>query len=416
MKTLLTGGAGYIGSHTAVAMLDAGHDVAVVDNYVNSSAEAIARVEKITGKKVALYEADVADKERMMEILKAEMPDCIIHFAGLKAVGESVAMPVEYYRNNIDTTLTLLECMRELGLSNIVFSSSATVYGEDNVPPFTEDAPKGMCTNPYGWTKWMQEQMLTDAAKASAAACAAAAAAKSAPAGSAAAGAACNGWKAPLSVVLLRYFNPVGAHESGLIGEDPQGIPNNLMPYISQVAVGRRDHLTVFGDDYDTPDGTCRRDYIHVMDLAEGHVKAAEYMIEKQRAAAESASGEEAGEAGGDERTTGGAVRSEIEAGRAGADEKSAGSKAEAFDGTEVFNLGTGSPYSVLEMVAAFGRACGHAVAYEVGARRAGDVQDSWADASKARAVLGWQASRGIDEICRDAWNWQSKNPNGYTK
>ncbi|MBR4090157.1 MAG: SDR family NAD(P)-dependent oxidoreductase, partial [Mogibacterium sp.] len=264
MKTLLTGGAGYIGSHTAVAMLDAGHDVAVVDNYANSSAEAIARVEKITGKKVALYEADVADKERMMEILKAEMPDCIIHFAGLKAVGESVAMPVEYYRNNIDTTLTLLECMRELGLMNIVFSSSATVYGEDNVPPFTEDAPKGMCTNPYGWTKWMQEQMLTDAAKASKAECdRLKAAGKEAGA---------NEWKAPLSVVLLRYFNPVGAHESGLIGEDPQGIPNNLMPYISQVAVGRRDHLTVFGDDYDTPDGTCRRDYIHVMDLAEGHV------------------------------------------------------------------------------------------------------------------------------------------------
>ena len=345
MKTLLTGGAGYIGSHTAIAMLEAGHEVAVVDNYVNSSAEAIARVEKITGKNVALYEADVADRARMMEILSAEMPDCIIHFAGLKAVGESVAMPVEYYRNNIDTTLTLLECMRELGLTSIVFSSSATVYGEDNVPPFTEDAPKGMCTNPYGWTKWMQEQMLTDAEKASVKG---------------------SDWKKPLSVVLLRYFNPVGAHESGMIGEDPQGVPNNLMPYISQVAVGRRDHLTVFGDDYDTPDGTCRRDYIHVMDLAEGHVKASEYAV--------------------------------------------------SHKGTEVFNLGTGSPYSVLEMVEAFGRACGHAVAYEVGARRAGDVQDSWADASKAKAVLGWEASRGIDEICRDAWNWQSQNPQGYEK
>ena len=358
MKTLLTGGAGYIGSHTAVSMLDAGHEVAVVDNFANSSAEAIARVEKITGKKVALYEADAADKERMMEILKAEMPDCIIHFAGLKAVGESVAKPVEYYRNNIDTTLTLLECMRELGLANIVFSSSATVYGEDNVPPFTEDAPKGMCTNPYGWTKWMQEQMLTDAEKASAAECEKIkAAGRIAEAGE---------WKEPLSVVLLRYFNPVGAHESGLIGEDPQGIPNNLMPYISQVAVGRRDHLTVFGNDYDTPDGTCRRDYIHVMDLAEGHVKASEYAVEHK--------------------------------------------------GTEVFNLGTGSPYSVLEMVEAFGRACGHAVAYEIGARRAGDVQDSWADADKAKAVLGWEASRGIDEICRDAWNWQSHNPQGYGK
>ena len=358
MKTLLTGGAGYIGSHTAVAMLNAGHEVAVVDNYVNSSAEAIARVEKITGKSVALYEADVADKERMMEILKKEMPDCIIHFAGLKAVGESVAMPVEYYRNNIDTTLTLLECMRELGISNIVFSSSATVYGEDNVPPFTEDAPKGMCTNPYGWTKWMQEQMLTDAEKASSIECEKIkAAGRTAEAGE---------WKEPLSVVLLRYFNPVGAHESGLIGEDPQGIPNNLMPYISQVAVGRRNHLTVFGNDYDTPDGTCRRDYIHVMDLAEGHVKASEYAVEHK--------------------------------------------------GTEVFNLGTGSPSSVLEMVEAFGRACGHAVAYEIGARRAGDVQDSWADADKAKAVLGWEANRGIDEICRDAWNWQSHNPQGYGK
>ena len=345
MKTLLTGGAGYIGSHTAVAMLNAGHEVVVVDNYANSSPEAIARVEKITGNKIALYEADVADKVKVMEILKAEMPDCIIHFAGLKAVGESVEMPVEYYRNNIDTTLTLLECMRELGLTNFVFSSSATVYGEDNVPPFTEDAPKGMCTNPYGWTKWMQEQMLTDAAKASATG---------------------DDWKEPLSVVLLRYFNPVGAHESGMIGEDPQGIPNNLMPYISQVAVGRRDHLTVFGDDYDTPDGTCRRDYIHVMDLAEGHVKAAEYAVEHK--------------------------------------------------GSEVFNLGTGSPYSVLEMVEAFSRACGHAVAYEIGARRAGDVQDSWADASKAKAVLGWEASRGINEICHDAWNWQSHNPQGYGK
>ena len=278
--------------------------MAVVDNYANSSPEAIKRVEKITGKAVRLYDADCCDKARMSEILADEMPDCIIHFAGLKAVGESVAIPVEYYRNNIDSTLTLLECMRELGLKSIVFSSSATVYGEDNIPPFTESMPKGVCTNPYGWTKWMQEQILTDAAAAS----------KDG-----------KDWKAPLSVVLLRYFNPVGAHESGLIGEDPQGIPNNLMPYISQVAVGRRDHLTVFGDDYDTPDGTCRRDYIHVMDLAEGHVKAAEF--------------------------------------------------AAGHEGTEVFNLGTGDPFSVLEMVEAFGRACGHPVAYEIGPRRAGDCR-----------------------------------------
>ena len=346
MKAILTGGAGYIGSHTAVAMLEAGHEVAVVDNYYNSSAEAIRRVEKITGKSVSMYEADVADKSKMKEILAGEMPDCIIHFAGLKAVGESVEKPVEYYRNNIDTTLTLLECMKELGLGNIVFSSSATVYGEDNIPPFTENMPKGSCTNPYGWTKWMQEQILTDAQKASA--------------GDA------SGGSAGLSVVLLRYFNPVGAHESGLIGEDPKGIPNNLMPYISQVAVGRRDHLTVFGDDYDTPDGTCRRDYIHVMDLAEGHVKAAEYCA--------------------------------------------------AHRGTEVINLGTGEPYSVLDMVKAFGEACGKPVKYEIGPRRAGDVQDSWADADKAKELLGWKASRGIREICRDAWKWQSSNPEGYGK
>ena len=343
MKVLLTGGAGYIGSHTAVALLDAGHEVAVVDNYLNSSPEAIHRVGQITGKPVNLYEADASDHSAMMDILREEMPDCIIHFAGLKAVGESVDKPVEYYRNNIDTTLTLLECMRELGLKNFVFSSSATVYGGDHTPPFTEEMTKGACTNPYGWTKWMQEQMLTDAALAS-------------EKGS--------DWKEPLSVVLLRYFNPVGSHESGLIGEDPQGIPNNLMPFISQVAVGRRDHLTVFGDDYDTPDGTCRRDYIHVMDLAEGHVKAAEYAAE--------------------------------------------------HTGTEVFNLGTGNPYSVLDMVKAFGAACGHDVAYEIGPRRAGDIQDSWANADKALKVLDWETKRGIDEICRDAWNWQSHNPNGY--
>ena len=342
MKTLLTGGAGYIGSHTAVAMIEAGHEVVIVDIFYNSSPESIRRVGKIMKKRVSLYEADVADRSKMMEILSAEMPDCIIHFAGLKAVGESVEMPVEYYRNNIDTTICLLECMKELDLTNIVFSSSATVYGEDNIPPFTETMPKGECTNPYGWSKWMQEQILTDAQVASTKA------------------------SQELSVVLLRYFNPVGAHESGFIGEDPQGIPNNLMPYISQVAVGRRDHLTVFGDDYDTPDGTCRRDYIHVMDLAEGHVKAAEYAVRHR--------------------------------------------------GTEIFNLGTGNPYSVLEMVNAFSKACGHPVKYEIGPRRAGDVQDSWANADKAKKVLGWEAKRGIDEICSDAWRWQSRNPNGYNK
>lgn len=357
MKILLTGGAGYIGSHTAIALIEAGHDVSVLDNYSNSSPEAIKRVEKITGKNIALHEADAADKSVVMDILKKEMPDCIIHFAGLKAVGESVDKPVEYYRNNIDTTLTLLECMRELGLKNFVFSSSATVYGDDHKPPFTEEMTKGMCTNPYGWTKWMQEQMLADAAIASS---------KFASQSKEGKGAEdeATDWKEPLSVVLLRYFNPVGAHESGLIGEDPQGIPNNLMPFISQVAVGRRDHLTVFGDDYDTPDGTCRRDYIHVMDLAEGHVKAAEYAAE--------------------------------------------------HTGTEVFNLGSGTPYSVLEMVHAFSAACGSEVAYEIGPRRAGDIQDSWANADKALKILGWKTRRGIDEICRDAWNWQSQNPQGY--
>ena len=341
MKTLLTGGAGYIGSHTAVAMLESGHEVAILDNFSNSSPEAVARIEKITGKKAALFEADCADSEAVRRVLCEVQPDCVIHFAGYKAVGESVAKPVEYYRNNIDTTLTLLECMKETGTGCIVFSSSATVYGDDNKPPFTEEMSKGTCTNPYGWTKWMQEQILTDAQAASA-------------------GKEDGG----LSVVLLRYFNPVGAHESGLIGEDPRGIPNNLMPYISQVAVGRRECLTVFGDDYDTPDGTCRRDYIHVMDLAEGHVRAAEYAV--------------------------------------------------SHKGTEIFNLGTGRPYSVLDMVNAFGRACGHPVNYTIGPRRAGDVQDSWADADKAGRILGWKAERGIDEICRDAWNWQSRNPEGY--
>lgn len=336
MRALLTGGAGYIGSHTAVAMLDAGHEVFVVDNFANSSAESINRVQQITSKTIKLYEADVSDRFAMNRILAEVAPDVVIHFAGLKAVGESVSKPVEYYRNNIDTTLTLLESMKDNNVKRIVFSSSATVYGDNNKPPFTEDMAKGVCTNPYGWTKWMQEQILADA----------------------------NIANPEMSVVLLRYFNPVGAHESGLIGEDPKGIPNNLMPFISQVAVGRRDHLTVFGDDYNTPDGTCRRDYIHVMDLAEGHVKAAEYALDNI--------------------------------------------------GTEIFNLGTGNPYSVLDMVKSFGGACGHPIKYEIGSRRAGDVQDSWADANKAAEVLGWKARRGIDQMCLDSWNWQMKNPDGY--
>lgn len=337
MKVLLTGGAGYIGSHTAVALLDAGHEVVIVDNYSNSSSVAIERVQQIIGKTVSVHEADVRDSASMEKIFAQEKPGCIIHFAGLKAVGESIEKPVEYYRNNIDSTLTLLEVMKKAGVKNIVFSSSATVYGEDNVPPFKEDMPKGQCSNPYGWTKWMQEQILVDAAKVQ-----------------------------DISVVLLRYFNPVGAHESGLIGEDPRGIPNNLMPYISQVAVGKREKLTVFGNDYDTPDGTCLRDYIHVMDLAIGHVKAVEY--------------------------------------------------ADKNKGVEIFNLGTGHPYSVLEMVQAFQEASGQEVRYEIGARRPGDVPTSWADVSKACSQLGWKAECGINEMCRDSWNWQSLNPDGYEK
>ena len=343
MNILLTGGAGYIGSHTAVALLDAGHAVAVLDNYSNSSPEAIRRVEQITGKSVNLYEADAADKELMMDILKKAMPDCIIHFAGLKAVGESVEKPVEYYRNNIDTTLTLLECMRELGLSNFVFSSSATVYGDDHKPPFTEEMTKGACTNPYGWTKWMQEQILADAASASEKG---------------------GDWKKPLSVVLLRYFNPVGAHESGRIGEDPQGIPNNLMPYVSQVAVGRREKLTIFGQDYPTPDGTCRRDYIHVVDLAKGHVKAIDYIL--------------------------------------------------GHDGVEVFNLGTGTPYSVTEIVETFEKVNDIKINHVYGDRRPGDLPESYANADKALKILGWKTEKTLADMCRDTWNWQKNNPNGY--
>ncbi len=338
MNVLLAGGAGYIGSHTAVELLNAGHQVVIVDDYSNSSPEAVRRIEKITGKSVVSYEADVKDKEKMRHIFSKNHIDCVIHFAGLKAVGESVRLPLKYYRNNIDTTLTLLECMEEAGVNQFVFSSSATVYGEENEPPYVETMHRGRCSNPYGWTKVMMEQILEDAAKAN----------------------------PELSVILLRYFNPIGAHESGLIGEDPQGIPNNLMPFIAQVAVGRRDHLTVFGGDYPTPDGTCLRDYIHVMDLANGHVKAVEY--------------------------------------------------AASHKGVEVFNLGTGTPYSVLDIIHAFEKATGVKVKYEIGPRRAGDLPQFWADSAKAQQMLGWHARRTLEDMCRDTWNWQSKNPNGYKK
>lgn len=338
MNVLLAGGAGYIGSHTAVELLNAGHQVVIVDDYSNSSPEAVRRIEKITGKSVVSYEADVKDKEKMRHIFSKNHIDCVIHFAGLKAVGESVRLPLKYYRNNIDTTLTLLECMEEAGVNQFVFSSSATVYGEENEPPYVETMHRGRCSNPYGWTKVMMEQILEDAAKAN----------------------------PELSVILLRYFNPIGAHESGLIGEDPQGIPNNLMPFIAQVAVGRRDHLTVFGGDYPTPDGTCLRDYIHVMDLANGHVKAVEYAANHK--------------------------------------------------GVEVFNLGTGTPYSVLDIIHAFEKATGVKVKYEIGPRRAGDLPKFWADSTKAQKVLDWHAERTLEDMCRDTWNWQSKNPEGYKK
>ena len=336
MKVLLAGGAGYIGSHTAVELLNAGHEVIIVDDYSNSCPEAIKRVEQITGKQVTSYKADVKDKAALEKIFAAQHIDCVIHFAGLKAVGESIAKPVLYYRNNIDTTLTLLECMAAHDVKQLVFSSSATVYGESCTMPCVETMPRGCCTNPYGWTKVMMEQILEDTAKANPA----------------------------MSVVLLRYFNPVGAHASGLIGEDPQGIPNNLMPFVTQVAVGKREKLTVFGGDYDTPDGTCRRDFIHVMDLANAHLRALEY--------------------------------------------------AASHKGVEIFNVGTGKPYSVLEIIKTFETTNNVKINYEIGPRRAGDIPEVWADASKAARLLGWQARFSLADMCRDAWCWQSKNPQGY--
>ena len=336
---LLAGGAGYIGSHTAVELLTAGYDVIVVDNYANSSPESIARVEQITGKSVKLYEADVSDAVAMEKIFNDNHIDAVIHFAGLKAVGESVEKPIKYYRNNIDTTLTMLEIMAKFSVNNIIFSSSATVYGEANKVPYFETMPRGACTNPYGWTKSMMEQILTDAAVANKA----------------------------LSVVLLRYFNPIGAHESGMIGEDPQGIPNNLMPYVTQVAVGKRECLTIFGNDYPTADGTCTRDYIHVVDLAKGHVKAIDYILNNGKCC-------------------------------------------------EIFNLGTGTPYSVTEIVETFERVNSVKVNHVYGARRPGDLAECYANADKALEVLGWKTEKTLEDMCRDSWNWRKNNPNGYRK
>ena len=337
-KILITGGAGYIGSHTALELLNEGYEVVVYDNLCNSSKESLKRVEELTGKTITFYEGDVMDEAALKAMLEKEGVDAVIHCAALKAVGESVQKPLEYYRNNITGTLTLMDVMKQTGVKNIVFSSSATVYGSPEEMPITEECPKGQCTNPYGWTKSMMEQIMTDVQKAN----------------------------PDMNVILLRYFNPVGAHESGRIGEDPKGIPNNLMPYIAQVAVGRRDHLTVYGGDYPTKDGTCRRDYIHVMDLANGHLKAVEYAAQHK--------------------------------------------------GVEVFNLGTGTPYSVLEIIHAFESANDIKIKYEIGDRRAGDLPEFWANAEKAEKILGWKTQRTLEDMCRDTWNWQKNNPQGYNK
>ncbi len=333
MTILVTGGAGYIGSHTCVELAEAGYEVVIVDNLINSSQEAVRRVERITGKTMRFHRADLRDEASLDAIFSESQVDAVIHFAGLKAVGESVSKPLEYYDNNLTGTLTLCTVMARHGCRNIIFSSSATVYGDTNTPPLSEDMPRGACTNPYGWTKWMIEQILTDLHTAD------------------------SRW----NVTLLRYFNPIGAHKSGLIGENPRGIPNNLLPYVAQVAAGKRPCLGVFGADYDTPDGTGVRDYIHVVDLARGHVMALGHM-----------------------------------------------------DGVRIFNLGTGRGYSVLQVVHAFEKACGHSIPYEIKPRRPGDMAVSFSDPGKAQRELGWRAELGIDEMCADAWRWQCANPDGY--
>lgn len=333
---LITGGAGYIGSHVSVELLNKNYNVIIYDNLTNSSKISIKRVEEITGKNITFYEADILDEKKLSEVFEKENIDVVIHCAALKAVGESVKKPLEYYHNNITGTLSLLKIMRKYSCKNIIFSSSATVYGDPESVPITEDFPKGTCTNPYGWTKSMMEQIMTDLQKSD------------------------PEWK----VVLLRYFNPIGAHKSGKIGEDPQGIPNNLLPYIAQVAVGKLDYLSVFGDDYDTVDGTGVRDYIHVGDLAKGHVLAVD--------------------------------------------------KIDKLKGVSIFNLATGKGYSVLEVLKAFEKACGKKISYKIVERREGDIAKCFADASKAYKVLGWKAKKDIDEMCEDSWRWQSQNPNGY--
>lgn len=336
MSILVTGGAGFIGSHTVIELLNAGYEVVVVDNLCNSSRESLVRVEEITGKKVTFYEADIRDREALTSIFEKENIDSCIHFAGLKAVGESVEKPLMYYENNISGTLVLLEVMQGHNVKNIVFSSSATVYGDPKEIPITENCPKGEITNPYGQTKSMLEQILMDIYKAD------------------------NSW----NVILLRYFNPIGAHRSGRIGENPNGIPNNLMPYITQVAVGKLECLGVFGNDYPTHDGTGVRDYIHVVDLAAGHVKSI--------------------------------------------------AKIEENPGLCIYNLGTGKGYSVLDIVKNFEEASGCHIPYVIKPRRAGDIAECYADPSKAERDLGWKAVYGIKEMCEDSWRWQSNNPDGY--
>ena len=335
-KILVTGGAGFIGSHTCVELLDSGYEVVVVDNLCNSSKESLKRVEKITGKSVKFYEADIADKDAMNKVFEENDISCVIHFAGLKAVGESVPKPLEYYQNNISGTLNMCEVMRNHGVKNIIFSSSATVYGDPASVPITEKFPKGQCTNPYGWTKSMLEQILTDIQFAD------------------------KEW----NVILLRYFNPIGSHKSGLIGEDPNGIPNNLMPYVMKVAIGQLPQVNVFGNDYPTPDGTGVRDYIHVVDLAKGHVKAIE--------------------------------------------------KIEENPGVKIYNLGTGKGYSVLDVINNVSKAVGKEIPYVIAERRAGDIAECYADPALAKEELGWEAQYGMKEMCEDSWNWQQKNPNGY--
>lgn len=333
---LITGGAGFIGTHISVELLEENYKLVIYDNLSNSSVEGMKRVEKITGKKLKFYEGDVLDKDFLTQVLVDEKIDLVIHCASLKAVGESVAKPIEYYHNNITGTLMLVSAMKKAKVKNIIFSSSATVYGDSKIIPITEDVPKGECTNPYGWSKSMIEQILVDLAKAD----------------------------ENFKVCLLRYFNPIGAHESGLIGEDPRGIPTNLIPYVALVAVGKLDHVEVFGNDYDTKDGTGVRDYIHVVDLAKGHVAAVEHMAE--------------------------------------------------LDQVSIFNLATGKGYSVLDVIKAYQKASGVKIPYEIVARRPGDVATSYADASKAKKILAWECKYDLDRMCEDSYRFQKNNPNGY--